>query len=80
MPVYLEDLHFADNICLLMHRESADKNGKMCKLMHYACQGGLKMTVAKTKLMCARGFGLMQMLKLDVLVQLGWSIIKFQSN
>ena len=46
----LEDLDFADDICLLTQRES-DMREKLRLLVHYGAQVGLKINVAKTKLM-----------------------------
>jgi hypothetical protein len=50
MSTRLEDLDFADDICLISQRES-DMKDKLKNLIHYAGQIGLKINVGKTKLM-----------------------------
>lgn len=46
----LEDLDFADDICLLAHKQT-DMEIKLNQLIKYASQVGLKINVAKTKLL-----------------------------
>ena len=50
MSARLEDLDFADDLCLLAQKE-ADMRVKLSQLIHYAGQVGLKINAAKTKLM-----------------------------
>jgi hypothetical protein len=50
MSSRLEDLDFADDICMMTHRES-DMRAKLNQLVHYAGQVGLKVNARKTKLM-----------------------------
>jgi hypothetical protein len=49
MSTRLEDLDFADDICLISQRES-DMKDKLKNLIYYAGQIGLKINVGKTKL------------------------------
>ena len=50
MAARLEDLVFADDLCLLAQKES-DMRAKLSQIIHYADQVGLKINAAKTKLM-----------------------------
>ena len=50
MSARLEDLDFADDLCLLAQKES-DMRAKLSQLIHYAGQVGLKINAAKTKIM-----------------------------
>jgi hypothetical protein len=50
MNSQLEDLDFADDVCLMSHRKSFMKN-KLAKLVYYTEQVGLIVNVKKTKFM-----------------------------